>query len=97
MTALELNSAVSTNTPLENPSNVEQALWLAGTGQWDAAHDMCNGELPEPASSWIHAHLHRQEGDLSNANYWYSRAGETMPDNDVSIKQEWAQLVDALV
>ena len=97
MTPEALKTAVSNNIPLDNPTPTEQCLWHAGTGAWDAAHDMCNGEVTEPASSWIHAHLHRQEGDLGNANYWYYQANKSMPDSSVSIEQEWEQLVDALV
>lgn len=74
-------------------SLAHQALWLEQAGDWDAAHDMCD-DIPEPAGSWIHAHLHRVEGDLGNASYWYHRAAKTMPT--CSLEQEWLQLVDEL-
>lgn len=70
-----------------------QALWLEQAGEWHAAHDLCDS-IPEPAGSWIHAHLHRVEGDLSNASYWYHRAGKEMPT--CSLEQEWVQLATEL-
>lgn len=70
-----------------------QALWIEQSGDWHTAHDMCES-IPDPAGSWIHAYLHRVEGDLSNASYWYYRAGEEMPS--ISLEQEWLQLAEAL-
>ncbi len=72
-----------------------QALWMARAGKWDAAHDLCQEIKGEPGF-WIHAHLHRQEGDLSNAGYWYSRAGQPVPPTDMPITDEWHELVRAL-
>lgn len=60
----------------------QRALDLAKQGQWDQAHTLiqaCSDEL----SCLIHAYLHRLEGDISNARYWYRRAGVAMPDNNV--------------
>ena len=65
------------------------ALWHARRGHWNRAHDIAVAERT-PAGSALHAHLHRQEGDLSNAQYWYSRAGRRPPD--VTVEMEWESL-----
>lgn len=66
----------------------ERALWLARAGRWDEAHDLC-GEVPEPTGSWIHAWLHREEGDYGNACYWYARAKRQAPPAEASLDEEW--------
>ena len=52
-----------------------KALGLAASGDWDGAHRLVQDD-PSPEAAWVHAHLHRVEGDLSNAGYWYRRAGK---------------------
>ena len=71
-----------------------EALWYDARGDWDTAHLIVQ-EIPEPDGSWVHAYLHRQEGDLANAAYWYSQAGKHKPD--ISLQNEWEQLVSALL
>lgn len=66
------------------------ALWLDGKGLWEKAHDKVD-QLPGKSAARVHAYLHRKEGDLWNADYWYRRAGETRPDT--SLDQEWEELV----
>jgi len=53
-----------------------QAIDLATTGQWDAAHRIVQQYDTDPVASWIHAVLHKIEGDLDNSRYWYRRAGK---------------------
>jgi hypothetical protein len=67
-----------------------KSLWLAKAGQWAKAHEIAQ-DILTPTGSWIHAFLHREEGDLSNAAYWYRRAGMTMP-KDVATANEWAEI-----
>jgi hypothetical protein len=67
-----------------------KALWWAGKGNWNKAHDLIQDLNDKPASR-IHAYLHRYEGDISNAHYWYSKANSKMPDQ--SLEQEWEALV----
>lgn len=67
-----------------------QALWYDGKGDWTKAHDLIDS-LGDKRSAHLHAYLHRKEGDLWNADYWYSRAGKKRPD--ISLQQEWDQLV----
>jgi len=96
MTAQELEkSALSGSDMPDGLSTAKQALWMARAGKWDEAHDLCQN-IPGSAGSWIHAHLHRQEGDHGNAAYWYSRAGKPVPPRDQSITHEWHDLAAAL-
>lgn len=67
-----------------------QALWYDGRGDWKAAHDLID-QRSDKRSVHLHAYLHRKEGDIWNADYWYSRAAEKRPA--VSLEQEWEQLV----
>lgn len=69
-------------------------LWLAHVGRWDEAHAAVQDESTS-ASAWVHAHLHREEGDLSNAAYWYRRAGK--PTARGNLDAEWRQIVLALL
>lgn len=97
MTALDLaRSAASDISPPAGISATAQALWFAKAGQWDAAHDLCQN-IPGNAGSWIHAYLHREEGDASNAAYWYARAGKPMPAPTVSLADEWIAIAGNLI
>ena len=69
------------------------ALWWAAKGDWDAAHKIVMNEDTKDAA-WVHAYLHRVEGDLSNAGYWYRQAGK--PAAKDSLDAEWQRIVDAL-
>ena len=71
-----------------------QALWLDAKGDWDGAHEKIQDD-PSAQASWIHAYLHRKEGDESNARYWYSRAGKKIPL--VSLQEEWRVIATALL
>ena len=70
------------------------ALWYAGKGDWDKAHAIAQ-DVPGRDGSWVHAYLHRVEGDQGNAGYWYTRAGKTMPA--VSLEEEWEAIVRAML
>ncbi len=63
----------------ENTSELSSALELDRRGDWDGAHRIVQG-IDSVDSYWIHAYLHRKEGDLSNSQYWYRRAGKPMPE-----------------
>ena len=68
-----------------------RALWLGRRGEWDASHDLVN-DIDTPLGSWIHAWLHRVEGDLSNARYWYRLAER--PAADGELEAEWRELAE---
>jgi hypothetical protein len=46
--------------------------------------------------AWVHAYLHRKEGDIGNAGYWYSRAGRALPAQSVTLEAEWDEIARAL-
>jgi len=96
MTADDLaKSAETDNTPPPDLSKAQLALWLAKAGQWDKSHDLTN-DIPPPHGAWIHAYLHREEGDLGNASYWYHRAGKEMPAQSVALDTEWREIASTL-
>jgi hypothetical protein len=74
------------NSPLK-------ALGLAAAGDWDSAHTLVQDESSKEAA-WVHAHLHRVEGDLDNAGYWYRRAGKPVAPSP--LPEEWRAIVKAL-
>lgn len=92
MTLEEFKTAISENsTPPENLSKELKALWCERAGDWNGAHDYV-GQAPGKDSAWVHAYLHRVEGDTWNANYWYDRAGQSMP-TELSLEEEWEAIV----
>lgn len=68
------------------------ALWWAANGQWERAHEIVQDEDGAEAA-WVHAYLHRVEGDLANASYWYRRAGQPVAAD--SLQAEWERIVVA--
>jgi hypothetical protein len=66
------------------------ALWYDAKGNWKKSHELVQDEETKEAA-WIHAYLHRKEGDRSNASYWYQRANKEMPA--YSLEREWEELV----
>ena len=71
-----------------------RALWHAAKGGWDDAHLLIQNEASADAA-WVHAHLHRIEGDLGNAGYWYRRAGR--PKSEQALPSEWDEIAGALL
>jgi hypothetical protein len=71
-----------------------RALWLDARGNWDGAHDSAQADEGE-TGDWVHAYLHRKEGDAGNAAYWYRRARK--PVCRTSFDEEWAAIADALL
>jgi hypothetical protein len=69
-------------------------LWWAAKGQWDAAHKIVQDE-PGADAAWVHAYLHRVEGDLGNAGYWYRQAGRPVAKD--SLESEWERIASALL
>jgi hypothetical protein len=70
------------------------SLWHAGKDEWEKAHDLVQDDESAEAA-WVHAHLHRVEGDEGNAGYWYRRAKK--PHAKVGLKEEWAAIASALL
>ena len=70
-----------------------QALWWAKKGNWEKAHRVVMDEHDRD-SAWVHAYLHRVEGDDGNARYWYTQARRATPK--LSLDEEWDEIVLAL-
>jgi hypothetical protein len=94
MTFDDFKVTLSGTTPPSTLSPVLQALWYDGKGDWEKAHGIAQ-EANSVQHSWIHAYLHRKEGDNWNANYWYTRAGKQMPEQ--SLEEEWEAIVKAFL
>ena len=72
-----------------------QALWWDAKGDWDKAHECAQADEGDPSCDWVHAYLHRKEGDLANAGYWYRRAGKSVAAG--SLAAEWDAIVGDLL
>lgn len=94
MTLEQFEATLAGDVPPQAITNSLAALWYDGKGDWEQAH-MIAQDIPTQEGSWVHAYLHRKEGDEWNANYWYNRAGRTMPG--CSLEQEWKEIVDAML
>ena len=70
------------------------SLWWDAKGQWKQAHESAQQD-ESAAGSWVHAYLHRKEGDSSNAAYWYRRAAK--PPSQIPLEQEWLQIAESLL
>ncbi len=88
------SASLSGAEPPPNLSKPLRALWLDARGNWYGAHDAAQGAKGEQGD-WVHAYLHRKEGDAGNASYWYRRAGK--PVCRESLNEEWAAIVAALL
>lgn len=81
----------------DEPPPVElalQALWVEKKGDWERAHELCQ-EAGNQNGDWVHAYLHRKEGDESNASYWYHRSGKSKPST-LSLDEEWEMICGEL-
>ncbi len=98
MTFAEFNQSIAgqATVPPMGLSGAAVALWHDARGNWDQAHDAAQADKSK-AGSWVHAYLHRKEGDAANAGYWYSLAGRRMPADGVTLSAEWEQIARALV
>ncbi len=90
---VDLKSTLLNEKPDAGLSPPLAALWWAAKGDWDAAHKIVQDES-DASSAWVHAYLHRVEGDLANADYWYRKAGRLVAKD--SLEAEWRQIVDEL-
>jgi hypothetical protein len=86
--------SLSQNDPPFGMSDYLVSLWYDGKGDWKRSHEIIQ-DIEDRTAAWIHAYLHRKEGDAGNARYWYNRAGKSMPD--YALQQEWKELIIALI
>src|SRR5919198_6321712 len=86
--------SASAPQPAAGLSLAVQALWWDAKGDWDKAHE-CAQSQDDADGAWVHAYLHRKEGDLSNAAYWYGQARQPVATD--SLPAEWDRIVSALL
>jgi hypothetical protein len=94
MIATDFKSSLSGISPLPGVSPPLAALWWAGKGDWNKAHGIVQDETGADAA-WVHAYLHRVEGDLGNAGYWYRLAHK--PVASTPLEAEWEEIVSELL
>jgi hypothetical protein len=71
-----------------------RAMWYAANGKWEEAHRIAQ-DINSPSGALVHAYLHRLEGDLGNARYWYRQASQTEATD--GLQPEWARITTALL
>ena len=89
----DFKASLTADGPPEGVSAALAALWWQRKGDWHRAHEAAQSDDGAEAA-WVHALLHREEGDLANAGYWYRRAGKDTRDD--SLEAEWEDIVAAL-
>jgi len=89
-TLTEFKIALHNSEPPHGLAAPLKSLWYDGKGDWYLAHQQVD-HLSDPESAWVHAYLHRKEGDIGNADYWYRSAGRIRPA--ISLDEEWETLV----
>lgn len=94
MTLSEFKKSLHDATPPSSLTIELQALWYDAKGDWDKAHQLAQ-EVDTAEASWIHAYLHRKEGDPGNARYWYHRAKQ--PECDKDLSGEWEEIAGTLL
>ena len=95
MTVEEFRQSLSEQAPPVGLDLALQALWWTGRDDWDKAHGCVQQREGTPDCDLVHAHLHRREGDLTNAAYWYRRAGRPVATG--SADEEWAAIATRLL
>ncbi|MBT8221850.1 MAG: hypothetical protein KJN96_01645 [Eudoraea sp.] len=88
------SASLAADMPDELWPEALKALWYDGKGDWNGAHNIAQ-DIPTVMGSWIHAYLHRKEGDKWNAGYWYGRANREFPS--VGLEMEFKELVSAVI
>ena len=94
MTLEEFRKSLSSERPPEDLTLPLAPLWWDAKGDWTKAHESAQQD-EGAAGAWVHAYLHRKEGDLSNAGYWYRQAGK--PQANLALEKEWAEIVSSLL
>ena len=94
MTLAEFKQSLSGTQPPDKLPLLLQALWFDAKGDWHASHNITQ-DVNTKDGAWIHAYLHRQEGDNGNAAYWYRRADK--PVCTTSLQEEWDAIAAAIL
>ena len=91
METARFHASLADEAPPESLDPLAQALWYDARGLWDRAHAIVQSQQGARAAA-VHAYLHRKEGDLANADYWYARAGAQRPATP--LESEWRTLLE---
>jgi hypothetical protein len=94
VTPAALTASVARAAPPDNLAPTVQALWWAAKGDWEKAHKIVQDDESREAA-WVHAYLHRVEGDLPNARYWYRTADKPVATG--ALEAEWTEIVAELL
>jgi hypothetical protein len=94
LTLDEFKASVSSPTPPRDLEPALTALWHDARGEWTAAHEIAQ-DVGGPTGAWVHAYLHRKEGDLTNAAYWYRVAGQVVASGPLEL--EWTTIAETLL
>jgi hypothetical protein len=94
MTFVEFNDSLKNEKPPSSISAELKAMWYDGKGDWEMSHNIAQ-DIHSTSGSWIHAYLHRKEGDNGNASYWYRRAKKEAPKH--ALHQEWEEIIKFLL
>ena len=91
----EFKASLSQPTPPDGLSLSLLALWHDAKGNWDKAHELAQQDASKQGA-WVHAYLHRKEGDMNNAAYWYAQsAGKSVCR--LPLDEEWEEIVTGLL
>jgi hypothetical protein len=94
MTLAEFKHSLSLAAPSAELAPALAALWWAGNDKWETTHEIVMNDESRHGA-WVHAYLHRVEGDLDNARYWYRQAGQPLATEELSA--EWDAIVRILI
>jgi hypothetical protein len=94
MTIEDFKRSLGTNEPPADLTPALTALWWDARGDWDKAHSSTQDDEGNDGA-WVHAYLHRKEGDRGNARYWYRRAGKSFCER--SLPEEWLSITQELL
>ncbi len=90
MDFISFKQSLQSDNPPNGLNELAKALWYDGKGDWETSHNIAQ-DIDSADGNWVHAYLHRKEGDQWNAGYWYRQAGRPTPTYD--LLKEWEELV----
>ena len=94
MTLKEFRSTLTQTAAPDKLAPALKAMWEDAKGNWAAAHSIAQ-EIEDETGAWIHAYLHRREGDAGNAGYWYRRARQPVARD--TLEEEWTRIASSLL
>lgn len=94
MEIIDFKNSLQEDCPPLRYSLALKALWFAANDNWEASHNIAQ-DMHNVTGSWLHAYLHRVEGDAFNAGYWYRQAGKIFPE--ITLKEELDSIIQAVI